>query len=55
MERLKAKDEPGRKESKGTKVEIAKVNEKFTAKAAEREIFLKKQINEAEMGGNRRG
>ena len=53
MERLKAKDEPGRKElTEEQKVEIAKVNEKFTAKAAEREIFLKKQINEADMGGN---
>ncbi len=53
MERLKAKDEPGRKElTQEQKVEIAKVNDKFSAKMAEREIFLKKQISEAEMAGN---
>ena len=53
MERLKAKDEPGRKElTEEQKAEIAKVNKKFTAKAAERDIFLKKQIAEAEMAGN---
>ena len=53
MERLKATDEPGRKElSEDQKAEIAKVNEKFSAKTAEREIFLQKQIAEAEMAGN---
>ena len=53
MERLKAKDSPARKElNEEQKTKIAQVNEKYTAKAAERQIFLQKQIAEAEMAGN---
>ena len=53
MERLKAKDSPDRKElNEEQKTKIAQVNEKYTAKAAERQIFLQKQIAEAEMAGN---
>jgi hypothetical protein len=53
MERLKLKDPSDRKELTGEqKVEIAEVDKKFTAKAAERQIFLNKQIAEAEMSGN---
>jgi hypothetical protein len=53
MERLKSKDPSDRKEVTGEqKVEIAEVEKKFTAKAAERKIFLNKQIAEAEMSGN---
>ena len=48
MERLKAKDSPDRKElNEEQKTKIAQVNEKYTAKAAERQIFLQKQIAEA--------
>jgi len=53
MQRLKAKDSPDRRElNQEQKTEIAKVNEKYTAKAAERQIFLQKQMTEAEMAGN---
>ena len=53
MERLKAKDSPDRKElNEEQKTKIAQVNEKYTAKAAERQIFLQKQIAAAEMAGN---
>ena len=53
MERLKAKDSPDRKAlNEEQKTKIAQVNEKYTAKAAERQIFLQKQIAEAEMAGN---
>jgi hypothetical protein len=53
MERLKSKDSTDRKElTEEQKVEIAEVDKKFTAKAAERQIFLNKQVAEAEMSGN---
>ena len=53
MERLKSKDPSGRKElTEEQKIEIAEVDKKFTAKAAERQIFLHKQVAEAEMSGN---
>ena len=41
MERLKSKDSTDRKElTEEQKTEIAEVDKKFTAKAAERQIFL---------------
>lgn len=53
MQRLKAKDSPDRKElNQEQKTKIDQVNKKYTAKAAERQIFLQKQIAEAEMAGN---
>jgi len=53
MERLKSKDSSDRKElTEEQKLKIAEVDKKFTAKAAERQIFLNKQVAEAEMSGN---
>jgi hypothetical protein len=53
MERLKSKDSSDRKElTEEQKVEIAEVDKKFTAKSAERQIFLNKQVAEAELSGN---
>ncbi|MBT3468633.1 MAG: hypothetical protein HOD72_15615 [Opitutae bacterium] len=53
MERLKSKDSPDRKElTEEQKAKIAEVDKKFTAKAAERQIFLNKQIAEAEISGH---
>ncbi len=53
MERLRSSDDSQRKElTDAQKTEIAEIDQKFKAKAAEREIFLKKQIAEAEVTGN---
>ena len=53
MERLKSKDSSDRKElTEEQKLKIAEVDKKFTAKAAERQIFLNKQVAEAEMSSN---
>tara|TARA_Y100000588_G_C13381561_1_gene555060 strand:- start:150 stop:431 length:282 start_codon:yes stop_codon:yes gene_type:complete len=53
MERLKSKDSPNRKElTNEQKVELADLDSKFTAKVAERRIFLEKQIEEALIEGN---
>ena len=52
MERLKSKDSTDRKElTEKQKAEIAEVDKKFTAKAAEKQIFLNKQDAEAELSG----
>ena len=53
MERLRSNDDSERKElTDAQKAEIAEIDQKFKAKSAEREIFLKKQIAEAEVSGN---
>ena len=53
MERLRSEDTSERKElTDAQKAEISEIDQKFKAKAAEREIFLKKQIAEAELNGN---
>ena len=53
MEQLRSKDTSERKElTDAQKAEISDIEQKFKAKAAEREIFLKKQIAEAEGSGN---
>jgi hypothetical protein len=53
MERLRSHDSSDRKElTDAQKSEINEIDQKFKAKAAKRQIFLKKQIAEAEMNGN---
>ena len=53
MERLRSNDTSERKElTDAQKAKISDIDQKFKAKAAEREIFLKKQIAEAEVNGN---
>ena len=53
MERLRSTDSSERKElSDSQKTEISEIDQKFTAKAAERQIFLNRQIAEAELQGN---
>jgi len=53
MERLRSTDSSERKElSDSQKAEISEIDQKFTAKAAERQIFLNRQIAEAELQGN---
>ena len=53
MERLRSQDSSDRKElTDAQKSEINEIDQKYKAKAAERQIFLKKQIAEAEMNGN---
>ena len=53
MERLRSTDSSDRKElTDAQKAEIADIDQKFKAKAAEREIFLNRQVAEAELQGN---
>ena len=53
MERLRSTDSTDRKElTDAQKAEIADIDQKFKAKAAEREIFLNRQVAEAELQGN---
>jgi hypothetical protein len=52
MERLRSNDSTDRKVlTDAQKAEISDIDQKYTAKAAERQIFLKKQIAEAEVTG----
>lgn len=53
IERLRSSDSSERKElTDAQKAEIADIDQKFKAKAAERQIFLNRQIAEAELQGN---